>query len=327
MLTYDEVLREAALTGFQIDPFEKVGRLLELLEAMARHPFLKGRLALKGGTAINLFLFDVPRLSVDVDLNYIGAADRETMLAERPKLEQALEAACGRLGLQVRRAPSDHAGGKWRLSFSSASGRPATLEVDLNYLLRTPLWPPTDVDSRPVGSLDSVRVGVLETHEIAAGKLGALFARRASRDLFDSVGLLRDAGLDPHRLRLAFVVYGGTNRRDWRSVSVDDISADVLEVERRLVPVLRGPSAPSRSDLARWIDQLVTECRELVSGLLPMTANEIEFLSRLNDRGEIAPDLLTGDGTMRSIILSHPALQWKAMNVRGHVSRHQESTR
>jgi predicted nucleotidyltransferase component of viral defense system len=58
-----------------------------LLEGFASHPFLKTRVALKGGTALNLFVFDVPRLSVDIDLNYVGSADRETMLAQRAKIE------------------------------------------------------------------------------------------------------------------------------------------------------------------------------------------------------------------------------------------------
>jgi predicted nucleotidyltransferase component of viral defense system len=114
-LTANELAREAAATGFQTEPLEKVILLLELLEAIRSHPFLKERVALKGGTALNLFRFDVPRLSVDIDLNYIGAVDREGMLADRPKIEQALHAVCGRVGVQRRRVPSDHAGGKWRL--------------------------------------------------------------------------------------------------------------------------------------------------------------------------------------------------------------------
>lgn len=73
---------------------------------------MKGKLALKGGTALNLFVFDVPRLSVDIDLNYVGAADRENMLAERPKIEQAVHAVFARQGLTVRRMPTEHAGGK-----------------------------------------------------------------------------------------------------------------------------------------------------------------------------------------------------------------------
>ena len=74
---------EARITGFRPEVLEKVIHLLNLLEGFQSHPFLKGRLALKGGTALNLFLFDLPRLSVDIDINYIGAADREAMLEHR----------------------------------------------------------------------------------------------------------------------------------------------------------------------------------------------------------------------------------------------------
>jgi len=65
-------------------------RLLGLLEAIRRHPFLKDRMALEGGKALNLFTSDVPRLSVDIDLNDIGAVDRDSMVGERPTIEEAL---------------------------------------------------------------------------------------------------------------------------------------------------------------------------------------------------------------------------------------------
>ena len=48
---------------------------IDLPESMRAHPFLGRRMALKGGTALNLFVLDFPRLSVDIDLNYIGACD------------------------------------------------------------------------------------------------------------------------------------------------------------------------------------------------------------------------------------------------------------
>lgn len=114
MLTEAQLAKEAAESGFQKDPLEKVIRLLELLESLRSHPFLKPRIVLKGGTALNLFVFEVPRLSVDIDLNYVGTNELDAMRSDRPKLEQAIEAVCGRLGIQVRRIPSDHAGGKWR---------------------------------------------------------------------------------------------------------------------------------------------------------------------------------------------------------------------
>lgn len=78
-LSKERLLAEAAATGFRPDTLEKALRLLSLLTALRSHPFLKERLALKGGTALNLFVFDVPRLSVDIDLNYVGPSDREAM--------------------------------------------------------------------------------------------------------------------------------------------------------------------------------------------------------------------------------------------------------
>ncbi len=68
-------------TGFQQEMVEKVIYLINLLNKVRSHPFLKNRFVLKGGTALNLFLFDLPRLSIDIDLNYVGAIDRKEMLA------------------------------------------------------------------------------------------------------------------------------------------------------------------------------------------------------------------------------------------------------
>ncbi len=319
MLTEAELRREAASTGFRADMLEKVIRLLELLETLRSHPFLKTRVALKGGTALNLFLLDVPRLSVDIDLNYVGGADREAMLADRPKSEQAIAAVCGRLGLQVKRMPSDHAGGKWRLSYTTVAGRPGTLELDMNYMLRTPLWPHAVIDSRPVGSFWVTGVPVLDAHELAAGKLAALLSRNASRDLFDVRELLSQDDLDPARLRLGFVVYGGISRRDWREVSLDDVTADPGEVDRLLIPMLRGDVAPARDRVEEWSAQLLAECRELLSVVLPLEPSERDFLDRLNDRGEIVPELLTDEPALQDRIRTHPGLLWKALNVKKHM--------
>jgi predicted nucleotidyltransferase component of viral defense system len=327
MLSHGALLREAAATGFQAEPLEKAARLLQILESIRSHPFLKNRLALKGGTALNLFLFDVPRLSVDVDLNYTGASDRETMLLERPQVEQALQAVFGRLGLRVRRVPTEHAGGKWRLSYETLSGRPGSLEVDLNFLMRTPLWPCQVRDSRAVGPFRATAIPVLDIHELAGGKLAALFGRNASRDLFDVRNLLRDPGLDHQCLRLAFVVYGGCSRRDWRTISLDDARADPVDVERQLIPMLRnqvGPDhliGPGRSGIAAWSQELEAECRELLAGVLPLSDEEVAFLSLLNDQGEIAPDRLAQDAEMKAIIRGHPGLHWKALNVRERMKR------
>ena len=73
---------EAESTGFKADVLEKAALLLGGLEAICNHHALKGRLALKGGTALNLFVFQIPRLSVDIDLNYVGAQSRSAYSLE-----------------------------------------------------------------------------------------------------------------------------------------------------------------------------------------------------------------------------------------------------
>lgn len=318
MLSPADLQRAADATGFRSEALEKVFRLLDLLEGFRSHPFLKSRVALKGGTALNLFVFEVPRLSIDIDLDYTGGRERVVMLAERPKVEQAIEAVCSRLDIQVKRVPGKHAGGKWRLSYTGVSGRSGTLEIDVNFLLRTPLWPTASANSRRIGAFGVTAVPLLDIHELAAGKLAALFGRAASRDLFDVRELLAGTTFDPARLRLGFVAYGGINRRDWRLVTLDDVQVAPREVDQQLVPLLRADVAPPRKDLAAWSDRLVAECRDLLGAVLPLRAEEIEFLDRLNDRGDIVPELLTADVEMQQLLRDHPGLRWKALNVRRH---------
>jgi predicted nucleotidyltransferase component of viral defense system len=317
-LTPQAMVKAVSATGFGAEALEKVFRLMALLDALNSHPFLKPRIALKGGTALNLFHFEVPRLSVDIDLNYIGAKDRETMLAEKPKIEQAVQAVCSREGLTIKRVPSDHAGGKWRLTYVGLKGFPGNLELDVNFMLRTPLWPCVTKECHPVGSLHAAPVRVLDLHELTAGKLAALLARSASRDVFDAHALLVTPGLDAAKLRLGFVVYGGINRMDWRTVSTADVNADVNEVQTGLVPMLRADRAPARRDVAAWADKLVNECRERLSLVLPLSNQELEFLRLLNDEGAIAPEFLTSDPAMQATVREHPGLKWKALNVRKH---------
>ena len=86
--------------GYRAEILEKVLHLLELLQAITDDPWLYPRLPLKGGTALNLFVLDLPRLSVDIDINYIGAVDKGTMEAERP--------LCGiSEALKIHPSPSD----------------------------------------------------------------------------------------------------------------------------------------------------------------------------------------------------------------------------
>jgi len=316
ILSPEGLAQVVASSGFRDDYLEKSIRLLYLLEAIKDDPFLKSRLVLKGGTALNLFIMELPRLSVDIDLNYIGSSEKEVMLEERPLIERTLQAICGREGFRVRRIPSDYAGGKWILKFDSTLGREGSLELDLNFILRIPMWDPNIIDSRALGDHKVKGILMLDKHELMASKTVALLSRRAARDLFDSYEFPRTLSFDVDKLRLAFVVYGGMSRRDWREASPEDVGYDINEMHNVLLPTLRNDYASDIKDVRSWADRMVHECRKGLSALLPLQMNEIDFLTFLNDEGEIHPELLTSEDDLIRRIEKQPGLLWKTENVR-----------
>ena len=76
----------AAQHGFHRDVFEKVLRLKTVLEYFQEKDILKEHFILKGGTAINLTVFPLPRLSVDIDMDYVPNDSRENMLVTRKEI-------------------------------------------------------------------------------------------------------------------------------------------------------------------------------------------------------------------------------------------------
>lgn len=311
-----EIMPVAESTGFRAEMVEKVLHLLNLLDALNSHPFLKGKWVLKGGTALNMFMLDLPRLSMDIDLNYIGTLDREGMLMDRPKLEQAALAVFSREGFTTKRVPDEHAGGKWRLSYQSFTGQSGNLEVDLNFMFRQPLWNIQIADSHPFGDFQAKSIPVLDLHELAAGKLAALLARGQARDLFDCHRILNMIDLERDRLRIAFVVYGGMNRKDWRTVSIEDVDFDPAELTRLLIPTLDTRAIQEQGSPAEFGARLVRECREGLSMVLPFNDAERKFLDLLLDKGKIDSTILTADETLQKRIQQQPLLEWKALNVR-----------
>jgi predicted nucleotidyltransferase component of viral defense system len=140
-VSLEQLLETASATGFRPEILEKVIQLMHLLGSLQDHPFLRGKFALRGGTALNLFHFEIPRLSVDIDMDYIGATDVEVMKVERPVFEKSIQAVCSREGFTTRWIPQGHAGGKWQLRYQSAYGGEGNLELDINYMFRVQLWP------------------------------------------------------------------------------------------------------------------------------------------------------------------------------------------
>jgi len=159
--------------------------------------------ALKGGTAINLFVRDLPRLSVDIDLVYLPVADRETSLAAVhagfERIAQRLET---RLGFKVdRHLLSD--GKRLLVHFESA-----TIKVEISPVLRGTVFPP---EIRAVSPAVEERFGfaempVVSLPDLYAGKMAAALDRQHPRDLFDIHHLLENEGVDDDLFR-AFLIY------------------------------------------------------------------------------------------------------------------------
>jgi hypothetical protein len=146
-LSRETIEKLASETGFRHEMLEKVSHLLALLDVIGQDDFLKTRVVLKGGPALNLFYFDLPRLSVDIDLNYTGSIDPETMKVEREQIERLLQGICGRLKLQLAKLPDEYACRKYTASYQSNFSGRGSVQLDINYLHRVNYWAPELKDS------------------------------------------------------------------------------------------------------------------------------------------------------------------------------------
>lgn len=308
--------RIASETGYQPATLEKALRLLDVLHEIAADPALRDNLALKGGTALNVFHLNLDRLSVDIDLNYVGALDREAMLAERPELEAALLRLLAAQGYQVRRQPDDHAGGKWIARHASALGGQGVLELDINYMMRQPLFGALRMDSAAIGERQARDVLVIDRHEIVAGKLVALIDRRAARDLFDARRILDIPGLNWSWIKGAMLAIGAAGRNDWRAANVNAIGADLQELRQKLLICLPRAHFERAGSVEAWVDETVALCRTRIAPLLELKANERDFLDDVIERGIVNAALLDLEPAVQDRIAAMPMLQWKAANVR-----------
>ncbi|MBE3133598.1 MAG: nucleotidyl transferase AbiEii/AbiGii toxin family protein [Acidobacteria bacterium] len=317
MITRSDVARVAGETGFRSEVVEKVLRLHGILDRLDRHEVTRGTWLLKGGTALNLLHLDVSRLSVDIDINYVGSDDVEGMRQARPEFERALTACCEREGCAVRRAPSEHAGGKFRLRYPSVLGGSQNLEVDVSYVARVPLWGRLRSMARfPPGS--RLEVPTLTIDELAAGKFAALVQRSAVRDAFDAINLLDLAPdlLQRQPFRVAFICFVAGSRADARELRPFDDRFSDLMLERDLEPLLRrGLDAPQfhGGPLAVRIER---ELAPVVERLLSWSPEERRFLDCLLDSGEIEAAALHADPDVQERIRRQPMLVWKANHVR-----------
>lgn len=182
---------------------ERVALLVSILPYLDSEP----RFALKGGTAINLFEQELPRLSVDIDLTWLPVQDFDT---DATQIEAALDRIASRLSapplqLQVRTSAAE---GARTVSRLIASRGRTQVQIETTPVMRGTVHPVRRMDLRPSVEREfgSAQVQVLSFHDLYAGKLAAALSRQHPRDLFDVGVLLDNTGIDLALWR-TFLVY------------------------------------------------------------------------------------------------------------------------
>lgn len=311
----EQLLNVAQNTGFRTEILEKVLLLMDLLTYFSNDHILKNNIVLKGGTALNLFHLNLPRLSVDIDLNYIGEIEREKMLQARNTIEKRIINICESQGFAIYRKPTAHAGGKIVWRYPSALGNSGNLEIDLNFMYRVPLLPITFKKSCNVGKKSIDNIPTLDIHELAAGKLSALIDRSLGRDLFDAYNLLTNKNLNIETLRLIFTVYAGMSRKkDFRLILPKKLNFDFKELQNRLLPLLSKQELLKITNKKKWAKDILITTYNKLDTILPFRENEISFLKALMKFGEIKPELLTNNLEFQQRVKLHPAIKWIAFN-------------
>jgi len=309
LYTKEYVERIAAREGFIKDNIEKVLRLTDILEFLNSDKELSGKLALKGGTAINLTMANFPRLSVDIDLDFAVNLDKDAVAAFRTRFREILNDFIEAEGYRLLEKPRTHyALDSFMLSYNGTSGNRDNIKVEINYLDRAHILP---LEYRSVYERitdEPLRVLTLNPIEIYASKTVALFSRVAPRDLYDVYTMIESGVIaddDKSLFRKCFVFYnvcGGNQDADTVDfTSLNKFSFDIIR--RQLKPVL-AKSDKFDASLA------VPAVSVYLQAALALSDNEREFV-RLFREKNYQPELLFDDAEIIDRIKVHPMVLWR----------------
>lgn len=178
--------KEAQKNNYGRDTYEKVVRLVDILAYIRSIPFLFDNLALKGGTAINLTIFDLPRLSVDIDLDYTNNVSKEEMMETRKKINTLLVDYLEKNEYRLdRERRTHHALDSIKAYYKNAGGNTDSIKIEINYILRAHVYDPIIIKSKNYGLIKDIEIRTLDPIEIYGSKLVALMSRSTPRDLYD----------------------------------------------------------------------------------------------------------------------------------------------
>lgn len=314
-MIFDQIFlsREAEKYGFIRDTYEKVLRLIEALNFINEDAFLCERLALKGGTAINLLFFELPRLSVDIDLDYTVNNSREEMMSDRKVISETIVEYMIQEGYSlVSPQRNSHSLDQFVFRYQSSGGAQDNLKIEINYSLRGHILEIETIEK----NIEKMNIqGTFRTvHpiEIFAAKINALLSRSAARDLYD-VAQLVDLDFfnenEEFLLGELIIFYKLiTNDPATPLTSVGIESIDKRKIKRDLVPVISSDDS----------FELVEAKSKVIAYIKRLTILEYEpkeFTSKLVNGTFDATDIFN-DEEMAFRGNNHPMLQWRKMQYR-----------
>jgi len=308
--TKKDLDKVAVETGFIRDNLEKVFRLCEILQYISENQLFAEHLTLKGGTAINLIVFDMPRLSVDIDFDFSKACGREEMLEMRTNINDDLLNFMFTQGYALSpNTKNPHSLDSWAFYFQNSVGNRDSIRIEINYSMRNHIFP---VEKKKINiELSTIQSGVntLATLELFGSKIKALIERTAARDLYDVQNMLKYKVIETDKqdlLRKIVVFYLaiGAKQKIELPLNIDNInSLSYNQIRANLIPLLK------KSETFDF-EAAKTDVRIYLSKLMALTDSEKLFLERFN-QGIYQPDLLFDDEGIIERIKQHPMAVWK----------------
>ena len=276
--------------------YKQVQLLMQVLPFVAKQSCF----ALKGGTAINLFVREFPRLSVDIDLVYLPMKGRDEALQE---ISEALDTISTNLQTAFKDMKLTEAYKSKRDSLRLVVARNGVqIKVELSPVLRGTVYEPAlmEVCESVEEEFGYVETPVVALADLYAGKICAALDRQHPRDLFDVKGLLENEGLTDE-IRKAFIVYLSSHNRP---------IAELLRPQYKDISAIYAGEFENMTQTVVPLDELVA-VRERLVGLIHegLTDDEREFLISFKNR-KPNWDLLGLDG-----ISQLPAIKWKQINL------------
>lgn len=272
-----------------------------LLISVLPHIVKETCFALKGGTAINLFMRNMPRLSVDIDLTYLPVKDRDTSL-------KAIDTALINIESRVKKAIPGSVITKKLLTGTKYCNRllisreGVTIKIEVTPVLRGSVHPPQEkeISQNAEKEFGYVRMQLLSFEDLYAGKLCAALDRQHPRDLFDVHNLLKNEGIS-EKLKNTFLVYLISHNRPIAELLVPSL----LDIRDLYEAEFKGMTFEdvSLEELYKTRDALV----EIIHKEL--NQNDRKFLLSLKER---APNW---DLFAFPEAASLPAVRWKLHNL------------